>query len=302
MSTWKGKTRGGLTGYRIFLFLLENFNIKAAYFLLYYVAMYYVLFAGKARKPMFFYFKKIHGFNTLKSWFYLYRNNITFGKTIIDKVVLMAGFPNRFSFELIGEQYIRQMADANGGLIIGAHIGNWEIAGHMLQRIDKTVHIVMIDAEYQKIKKLLDNVMTEKKMNIIHISDDMSHLYKIKEALQANEIVAIHGDRFLPGSKVMRCNFMGKMADFPTGPFYIAMKYNKPVTYVSAIKVDNNHYRLTATKPVLYSNSGKLEIRKNTLRKMLTDYICQLETTLNRHPEQWFNYYYFWGKYNNDYE
>ncbi len=296
MSSWKGKTRGGLTGYRIFLFLLQNVNINAAYLLLYFVALYYVIFARKARKPMYYYFNTIIGFGLLKSIYYLYLNNLTFGKVIIDKVVMMAGIPNKFTFEFEGEQHLHQMANNNGGLIIGAHIGNWEIAGHLLDRINKPVHIVMLDAEHKKIKNLLDNVMTQKKMNVIPIKDDMSHLFLIKEALIANEIVAIHGDRFLPGSKTMSVNFLGKDAQFPTGPFYIAMKYNKPVAFVSAVKENNKHYHLKATPPEIYLNSKSLINRNKILHKMITDYTNELELTLNKYPEQWFNYYYFWNK------
>ncbi|NQU32170.1 MAG: lipid A biosynthesis acyltransferase [Bacteroidetes bacterium] len=296
MSSWKGKTRGGLTGYRIFLFLLQNVNINAAYLLLYFVALYYVIFAQKARKPMYYYFNTIIGFGILKSIYYLYLNNLTFGKVIIDKVVMMAGIPNKFTFEFEGEQHLHQMANNNGGLIIGAHVGNWEIAGHLLDRINKPVHIVMLDAEHKKIKNLLDNVMTQKKMNVIPIKDDMSHLFQIKEALIANEIVAIHGDRFLPGSKTMSVNFLGKDAQFPTGPFYIAMKYGKPVTFVSAVKENNKHYHFKATPPQKYINSKSLINRNKILQKMITDYTQELELTLNKYPEQWFNYYYFWNK------
>ena len=184
MSTWKGKTRGGLTGYRIFLYLLQNFGIKPAYGLLYFVASYYVLFARKATAPIRQYFQKIMGFGKLKSLRYLYKNNLTFGKVIIDKVVMMAGIKNKFTFDFEGEHFLHEMASDKGGMIIGAHVGNWEIAGHLLKRIKCPVHIVMLDAEHQKIKTLLENAMTEKKMNIIPIKDDMSHLFRIKEALQ----------------------------------------------------------------------------------------------------------------------
>lgn len=294
MSSWKGKTRGGLTGYRIFLFLLKNFNLKAAYLLLYFVALYFMLFAAKAREPMYYYFNTILGFGVFKTTWYLYLNNLTFGKVLIDKVALMAGLSNKFTFSFKGEDHLHNMADNEGGLIISAHVGNWEIAGHLLDRIKKPVHIVILDAEHRKIKALLDNVMTEKSMSFITIKDDMSHLFKIKDALLKNEIVAIHGDRFLPGSKTMTCNFLGKNAEFPTGPFYIAMKYHKPVTFVSAVKETNKHYHFTATKPKLYKNSNNIIKREEMLKHMLLDYIEQLEETLYKHPEQWFNYYYFW--------
>jgi len=296
MSSWKGKTRGGLAGYRIFLFLLKNFGIKAAYALLYLVAPYFILFVPKARKPMYYYFNTIMGFGFLKTIKYLFINNLTFGKVIIDKVVMMAELSNKFTFNFDGEVYLHEMAKKDGGLIIGAHVGNWEIAGHLLDRIETPVHIVMLEAEHQKIKSLLDNVMTKKSMNIITIQDDMSHLFQIKNALLNNEIVAIHGDRFLPKTKTMMCNLMGKDAEFPTGPFYIAMKYKKPVTYVSSVKESNSHYHFTATKPKLYPNSNKISERNSMLKQMLVDYTKNLEETLHKNPEQWFNYYYFWGE------
>lgn len=295
MSSWKGKTRGGITGYRIFLFLLKTFSIQAAYLLLYFVASYYVIFARKARKPMYYYFNTILGYSFFKSYYYLYLNNVTFGKVIIDKVAMMAGIPNKFTFDFEGEKHLHSMADQQGGLIISAHIGNWEIAGHLLERIKTPVHIVMLDAEHEKIKALLDNAMTKKKMNIIAIKEDMSHLHKIKQALMQNEIVAIHGDRFLPGSKTMTCKFLGHEAEFPTGPFYIAMKYGKPVTFVSALKESNTHYHFRATKPSLYQNSRTLEKREEQLKWMIEDYIREMESAVHKSPEQWFNYYYFWN-------
>jgi len=298
MSRWKGKTKGGLTGYRIFIFLLKHFNIRAAYFLLYFVAFYFVVFAQKASKSMYYYFNTILGYGFFKTIYYIYLNNLTFGKILIDKVALMAGVPNKFTFDFDGEEYLHNMAEGEGGLLISAHIGNWEIAGHLLNRIKKPVHIVMLDAEHRNIKALLDNFMTNKSMNFITIKDDMSHLFRIKEVLQNNEIVAIHGDRFLPGSKTLTCDFMGETAEFPTGPFYIAMKYKKPVTFVSAIKASSSHYKFKATEPKIYLNSRSIVNREKVLRQMLDDYIDELQATLHQYPEQWFNYYYFWNKKN----
>lgn len=296
MSPWKGKTKGGVTGYRIFIFILKHFNLQAAYLLLYFVAIYFVIFARKARKPMYYYFNSIIGYGFFKTVYYLYLNNLTFGKVLIDKVVLMAGLPNKFKFDFEGEENLHNMAKNEGGLIISSHIGNWEIAGHLLERIKTPVHVVMLDAEHRRIKVLLDNFMTNKSLNFITIKDDMSHLFKIKEVLQNNEIVAIHGDRFLPGSKTMSCNFMGQNAEFPTGPFYIALKYKKPVTFVSAIKETNTQYHFKATKAKLYENSNSKLEREKILKQMLSDYIAELQITLRKHPEQWFNYYYFWSE------
>lgn len=296
MSSWKGKTRGGLAGYRFFIFILKYPGINFAYFFLRFVVLYFVLFVPKARKPIFWYFRNILHFGLFKSVRFVFKNFYLLGQTLLDKVALLAGFSNKFTFDFEGERHIREMAASSGGLLIGAHMGNWEIAGQLLERIDTKVHIVMVEAEHKKIKDLLASVMVKKKMDIIVIKDDFSHLFEIKEALQNNELVAIHGDRFLPGSKTMRFRFLGKDADFPIGPFYLAVKYAKAVSFVSAVKATKSHYHFFATPAKLYKAENNKKSREEQNRKILADYVKQLESTVIQHPEQWFNYYYFWAR------
>jgi predicted LPLAT superfamily acyltransferase len=292
MTTWKGQTRGGVAGYRFFIFILKYLGIRFTYFFLNFVVLYFVLFSAKSRKPIYFYFNTILGYKKLKSLRYVFKNNYKLGQVLIDKVALLAGYSDHFTFDFEGEEYIREMAANEGGLLIGAHVGNWEIAGQLLERIDTKVHILMLEAEHEKIKGLLDNVMTKKSMHIIPIKDDFSYLLLIKEALQKNEIVAMHGDRFLKGSKTMLKNFLGRQAKFPEGPFYLSVKYKKPVIFVSAVKETNSHYHFFATKPYYDKNEGLT--KEERISNLLDLYINALEKTLKHYPEQWFNYYYFW--------
>lgn len=289
---WEGKTRGGTVGNGVFVFLLKHIGLKAAYGFLLFVAPYFVLFSPKARKPMYFYFHRILGFNPLKSFFYLFKNNYVFGQVLIDKVALMAGLNSRFTFEFEGEEFLHQMAADKGGFIVGSHMGNWEIAGHLLKRIKTKVHIVMLESEHEKIKTMLDEVMTQKSMHIIPIKEDLSHLFAIREAMEKNELIAIHGDRFLPGSKTVTMNLMGHEADFPAGPFSLAIKYNKPMTFISAIRKPKFHYHFFASSPKTYP-SQRVSFDRS-LTSALTDYTLFLTQTIRQHPEQWFNYYYFW--------
>ena len=143
-------------------------------------------------------------------------------------------------------------------------------------------------------KVLLDDVMEKKSMNIIPIKEDFSHLFLIKEALQKNEIVAMHGDRFMEGSKTVTKTFLGHKAEFPEGPFYLSVKYKKPVIFVSAVKETDSHYHFFATKPN-YQEQSNL-VREEQLNNLIDLYITELEKTLKDYPEQWFNYYYFWGQ------
>ena len=248
----------------------------------------------KARKPIYHYFRHILHFSKLKSARYVFKNFYLLGQTLLDKVALLAGLNNKFTIDYHGEENLNEMAATNGGIIIGAHVGNWEIAGQLLERLNTKVYIVMLEAEHEKIKSLLDDVMTKKTMNIIPIKDDLSHIIAINTALSNKSIVALHGDRFIERSKTITGKLLGKDAEFPYGPFYLATKFNATVSFVGATKESDTHYRFHSTKPKTYTYTGGKNERDKAVRNMLSDYIIDVEQELYKHPEQWFNYYYFW--------
>lgn len=295
MTSWQGKTRGGVAGYLTFIFILKHLGLKFAYFILRFVVLYFVLFAPLARKSLWFYFRKIHGWGFWKSFVGLFSNFYVFGQTLLDKVALLSGITTNFSFDFDGEEYLKKMvSNGKGGMLIGAHLGNWEIAGQLLDRLDTRVNIVMLDAEHQAIKKLIDSVIQKHEVNIIPVKpNSFEHLFAIKEALFNNEMVVIHGDRYIPGNKTVVHRFMGKDADFPLGPFQLATKYNKPVTFVTAVKETKKHYHFMATNPKIYSNALG-DKRKKQINLILNNYISWLEEIVYKYPYQWFNYYYFW--------
>ena len=91
---------------------------------------------------------------------------------------------------------------------------------------------------------------------------------------------------FLPGTKTIDLDFLGKKAQFPYGPFLLASKFNTPVSFVFAIKNSKFHYGLTATKP---------NFKKQSVEQIAKDYVLELENKVKLNPEQWFNYYDFFS-------
>ncbi|MBN1157763.1 MAG: acyltransferase [Bacteroidales bacterium] len=294
MSSWKGKTRGGILGYKIFITLLRHAGLSPAYFLLRFVAFYFFVFSGRSFPAVFSFYRERMGYGFWRSVISVYRNYYVFGQVLLDRTAVMAGFNTRFTFTFEGEKYLRQMAgNDTGGLLISAHIGNFEMAGQMLERLETRINIVMVDAEHEKIKRYLSDI-TRKTFHIILIKDDLSHIYEIRQALENREIVCIHGDRFLQDTKKIACSFLGRLAEFPAGPFYLAMKHPVPVSFVFAMKEKTDHYHFFATSPVQYHTQTNLRNRDKILREIVSDYTRELEKMLNRYPLQWFNYYDFW--------
>lgn len=293
MSSWSGKSHGNVLGYRMFVFAIKHFGLGITYFMLRFVALYFFFFSDK--KSLKFFFGKILGYGFVKTQLSIYRNYCYLGQVLIDKIAILSSKKKLFTFDFEGEAYLHEMSSAGrGGLLIGAHMGNWEVAGQLLERIDAKVNIVMYDAEHEKIKALLEDVMKDKKLNIIAIKDDSSHLHKIAEAFNNNEFVAMHGDRFLPGTNTVAMNFLGKEALFPTGPLYMASKNKVPVSFVYTLKESSSHYHFFATKPKVFAYPAQLKTRKQDMRAMVQEYVTSLETIVRKFPLQWFNYFPFW--------
>ncbi len=291
MPSWQGKSRGTPFGYRIFVSILKHFGVKPAYLLLRAVVIYYFLFSFRSSKLIFHYFHRKLGYGRRRSLGLLYKNYYRLGQTIIDKVVIMSGIPNKFSFNFEGEEHLRTITEMQkGGLLLSAHLGNWEIAGHLLKRLNTKINVVMYDGEHQQIKKYLEGVTGQRNMQVIVIKEDLSHIYTISEALKNNELVCIHADRFVEGNKTMTCDFLGAPARFPAGPFILAATFKVPVSFVFAFKETDTHYHLYASDVKEY----KAHTKEAMMKQLLQQFAAAMEEKAKIYPEQWFNYYDFW--------
>ena len=289
MSSWQGKSQASVTGYQIFGFFIKRLGVRAAYFILLFVALYYFLFSPKSSAPIIYFYRQRLKFPALKAFRLLYVNYFRFGQTLIDKFAILAGQQASFTFDLDGEEHLAAMvAGGQGGILLSGHAGNWEAAAQLLDRLNVRVNLVMYDGEDANIKQYLQGA-AQKKFEVIFIKNDLSHVFKINAALADNELVCLHADRFLPGSPTLTANFLGAPARFPEGPFLLALKFRAPVTFVYAFKETATHYQLSATP------SRRFNSRQGDSVQTIADgFIDSLENKVRRYPTQWFNYYNFW--------
>ncbi len=287
MSKWTGRSQGTLFGYKIFVFFIRNTSLPVAYFVLELILPYYFLFAGKAKKGLYQFYEQGLKRSRREATRLIYKNFHTFGQTLLDRIAFLAGKGDRFQLTFEHEAYlVRMQEEGKGGILLSAHLGNWEMAGNLLRgRITPAINIVMLDAEVEKIKEYLDEQTGGSRFRIIAIKEDLSHVIKISNALKKNEFVAIHADRYLEGARWIERDFFGKKARFPLGPFLIASRFDAPVTFVYGVKTAASMYHLSATVP--------LKERKHP-EAIAQLFVEELEQRVLRNPEQWFNYFPFY--------
>jgi predicted LPLAT superfamily acyltransferase len=292
---WEGQSVGKVWGYKFFVFILNTFGLRPAYFILRFVSFYYFLFS-KPNKFIRDYFVKAHGFSKRRAFWAVYKNNFIFGQTIIDKVAIMAGAKKVIKVVHPGGETLDSLvAMGKGGILVSAHVGNWEVAGQGLNRLNVPFNILMYENERANIKGYMDAVMKQKKIKIIGINEETkSHIIELHRAFSNNELVVMHGDRFREGAKTLTANFFGRPARFPAGPFIMAAKFGVPLGIVFAIKKNNTTYEFTCEEPILVPRARTEEQVEKACREMLAKYISALENKLREVPHQWFNYYDFW--------
>jgi predicted LPLAT superfamily acyltransferase len=292
MASWEGKSRGSVFGYRIFVWTIKHLGLNFAYFLLIFVSAYFVFVSKKAFGSMFYFFHIRLEQSRFKSIINIYRNYYLLGQGLIDKTAVLAGFKDKFNFILEGKEHLLEMRD--GGILISGHIGNWEVGGKALDFIDKRISLVVSDGEGPAIKEYISDILTDRNVHFIKISNDFSHLFEIKQALANKELIAFLGDRFIDGNQTVKIDFLGEPALFPLGPWHMASYFNVPVSYVFAVKESRKQYRFYAT-PLKFIPSVKNPMERSELvGDSIKEYVSEFERITRKYPLQWHNYYNFW--------
>jgi predicted LPLAT superfamily acyltransferase len=294
MPQWQGKSKGTPLGYRIFVFIIKSLGVNFAYLVLRFVSLYYFLFSWTSTGHIYRYFRQRHRYSMLKSIVKIYQNYYVFGQTLLDKVIVMAGIENKFTYDFDGEDNLREIVKGGkGGILLSGHVGNWEAAGHLLKRLNTRINVVMYDGEHQQIKEYLERVTGGHNLNIILIKQDISHVYAMGEALQKNELICLHADRFLEGNKTKLHNLLGEDAQFPVGPFLLSASFRVPVSIVFAFKETKSHYHFFGSS-ILTRNED--ESKDEYVSRLTSTFVHDFEQKIKMYPEQWFNYYNFWQK------
>ena len=286
---WKGKSRGTVLGYKIFIFCIKKLGLPSAYFVLYFVAAYFCFFAKDSTTSAYYYFRKRLQYSRFKSIISIYKSYFVFGQTIIDKIAISSGLKSKFTYDYDGIDQIKEvLKQKKGGILISAHLGNFEIAEHFFGELEERdfISLLTTDVEHTAIKNYLDTVVKKSNIKIILIKEDLSHIFEINAALTRNEIVCITGDRYIKDSKYLTHELLGKEAKFPAGPFLIGSRLQVPVLFVYVLKESRKHYHLYARTSTAKGRDANA---------LLKDYTQSLEWMLKKYPLQWFNYFDFWN-------
>ena len=211
-------------------------------------------------------------------------------------MAISSGLSDRYNYKFEDFDLLKDAVEAGrGAIIIGAHFGNWAAGEPFFKRYGTKLNLVMYDNEHADIKEVLEeNQKSDAPFKIIPVNkDNLAHIFMITEALDRGELVCFLGDRYVNEEKLMTSALMGREARFPFGVFHLAARMRVPVLLYFSVREPHMTYRFS------FSMIDQPERRKGAENIVLEQFVRALEKELADYPEQWYNYYDFWGLRNN---
>ncbi len=251
---------------------------------------FYVLFDGRGRKASYRFFRKRMGYGAVHSFFCVFRNMYSMGTVVIDRFSAYAG--KRFRMIPDGKESFDRLAQTPGSfMMLGSHLGNFEMVGYMLPS-PRPLKVLVYGGETHTVMQNRTRMFAPGNIEMIPATEDMAHLFALNNAMAGGEIVSLPADRLLGSHKVFRLPFLGADAAFPQGPFTLAALRDVPVVATFVVRESRGSYRLVVRRLPM-PQEGTSARRAQALAGA---YVSLLESMARRYPEQWYNFYDFWSE------
>lgn len=256
------------------------------------IAMYFVLFAGQARRASRQYLARALG--RVPRWTDGFRHVLGFASTIHDRVYLLNDRFDLFDIEVIGSDELQQALDRkSGALLVGAHLGSFEVLRSVgREKAGLKVAMLMYEQNARKINDTLDAINPKASRDIIPLGRVESML-EVREKLDAGYMVGFLADRSLGGDATVQVPFLGQPAAFPLGPWRMAAMLQRPVFFMTGLYLGGNRYRLHFELVEDFSRIPRKE-RDAAIRGAVARYVERLEHFCRQAPYNWFNFFDFW--------
>ena len=198
------------------------------------------------------------------------------------------GLDRRVTF--VGEEHLARMrGDGPAGIVVSAHLGNWELAARLFGRTGISFGQIYRGADNPFIDRLFKKARTEAGITLVPKGREGA-VQMVRLMRDGLHFGAMMDQKLNEG---MPIPFFGHDAMTATGPVEIALRNGGPIVPARCIRLPDSHFRIEFFPPIEIESTGD---KKTDVEATLRRINKIIEGWIRDHPEQWFWLHRRWPK------
>jgi predicted LPLAT superfamily acyltransferase len=234
----------------------------------------------------------------VRSWFYhlgcAWSQFHNFTDVFFDRFMLQEFDDIHYTSE--GMEYLEQtLQKKNGAILLMSHIGNWEVAAHLLKRNlpDMNLLLYMGVKHKEQIEGIQKKSLSKNGVRVIAVDQQGGSPFDIVEGIHfinSGGMVSLTGDLIWKrNQRGITVNFLGHDALFPETPYLFALLSGAPIFIFFAFRTGRKTYHFSLSEPIFVKASSRGE-RTAVIRQAAQRYSDILAETVRCYPLQWYHF------------
>jgi len=187
-----------------------------------------------------------------------------------------------------------------GGIILMSHLGNWEVAAHLLKKKSPEMNLLLYMGVKQKdqIEHVQKQSLSQDGIKVVGIDQDGGSPFAIIEGLRMLKeggFVSMTGDvLWNREQRVVPVRFLRHKVKLPAVPHILALLSGAPVFIFFAFRVGRRNYHFKIIGP-RYVRASSRSQRAAAILMSAQEYARLLEEALYHSPLEWYHFEPFLG-------
>jgi lauroyl/myristoyl acyltransferase len=260
---------------------------------------YFVFFPGRVQVGVRFYRALFPGRGGLAHLACTWRQFHQFSRVFVERAML--DHHDNVSFTSQGFEHLKAAArNRSGGIILMSHLGNWEVAIHLLRKALPKIELLLYMGAKEKeaIERMQKEDLTQAGVRVIALDRDGGSPFDIVEGLRVlngGGFVSMTGDVIWhQAQRSIRVTFLGHEVSVPETPYRLSLASGAPLFIFFSYQTQKAGFHFVSSDPVhLHAASGGK--RAEAVRSAAQTYADILEEAVREHPFEWYHFEPFLG-------
>ncbi len=215
----------------------------------------------------------------------------------VDRLVLKM-MPERIRYSSSGLSYLREINPRTGAIILQSHLGNWDIAAHLLKQQGGAAPLLLYMGikEKEKVEQLQKEQLRKSGIRIVGVDKDGGSAFDGVEGithLRAGGVVSMTGDMLWQADqRSVEVDFLGHQARLPAAPYIFALLSGAPLLPFFTFRTGKNRYAFTLKQPIILQSSSRQD-REESIKRAAQQYADLLADMVRNHPFEWYHFDHF---------